>query len=66
MLEHLPIQNRKNGFSLAGSRIEIASNDMVLQYKEKKEIKSNDKQFYGGAFGRNGSIPYDLSPNKRL
>jgi len=43
MLEHLPIQNRKNGFSLAGSRIEIASNDMVLQYKEKKEIKSNDK-----------------------
>jgi hypothetical protein len=66
MLEHLPIQKRKNGYSLAGSKIAIASEEMFLQYKEKKEIGVNINKFYGGAFGRNRGVPYDLSPNKAI
>lgn len=66
MLEHLPIQKRNNGYSLAGSRIAIASEDMLLQYKEKKGIDANQKEYYGGAFGTNGGIPTDLSPNKSM
>jgi len=66
MLEHLPIQKRKNGYSLAGSKIAIASEDMLLQYKEKKNIGANFKKYYGGAFGTNGGVPYNLSPNKSM
>jgi hypothetical protein len=66
MLEHLPIQKRKNGYSLAGSKVAIASEDMLLQYKEKKEIGVNLKKYYGGAFGTNGGVPYNLSPNKSM
>lgn len=64
MLEHLPIQKHENGYSLAGSKIAIASEDMLLQYKTKKNIEGNLKQYYGGAFGTNGGVPYNLSPNK--
>lgn len=66
MLEHLPVQKRNNGYSLAGSRIAVASEDMLLQYKEKKGIDANQKEYYGGAFGTNGGIPTDLSPNKSM
>lgn len=64
MLEHLPIQERKNGYSLAGSKVAIASEDMLFQYKEKIEIGVNLKKYYGGAFGTNGGVPYNLNPNK--
>ena len=64
MLEHLPIKKRKNGFSLAGSKTAIASEDMLLQFKKKKVISASNKEYYGGAFGRNPGIPHDLSPNK--
>lgn len=66
MLEHLPIQKSKNGYSLAGSKIAIASEGMLLQYKEKKDIGVNLKKYYGGAFGTNGGVPYDLSHNKSM
>lgn len=66
MLEHLPIQKGKNGYSLAGSKIAIASEDMLLQYKEKKDIGVSLKKYYGGAFGTNGGVPYNLSPNKSM
>ncbi|MBQ4800895.1 putative phage abortive infection protein [Pseudoalteromonas sp. MMG006] len=66
MLEHLPIQKRKDGYSLAGSKVAIASEDMLLQYKEKKEVGVNLKKYYGGAFGTNGGVPYNLSPNKSM
>ena len=64
MLEHLPIKKRKDGFSLAGSKTAIASEEMLSQFKKKKEITATNKEFYGGAFGKNPGIPHDLSPNK--
>lgn len=64
MLEHLPIEVTENGYSLAGSGAAIASDEMFLQYKNQKDIKFNLKKFYGGAFGQNGGVPYDLRPTK--
>lgn len=64
MLEHLPIQKNKNGYSLAGSKTAIASEDMLLQYKEKKNIGISLTKYYGGAFGTNGGVPYNLRPTK--
>lgn len=64
MLEHLPIRKLKSGYSLAGSKTAIASEDMLAQFKNKKDIEPSTKKYYGGAFGRNGGVPHDLSPNK--
>jgi hypothetical protein len=33
---------------------------MFLQYKSKKELPINLKKYYGGAFGQNGGVPYNL------
>lgn len=66
MLEHLPIEEHKNGYSLAGSKAAIASKEMFLQYKEKKNIAIDLNKYYGGAFGQNRGVPYDLRPNCRI
>ncbi|SKA02031.1 Putative phage abortive infection protein [Trichlorobacter thiogenes] len=63
MLEHLPIEPTENGYSLAGSSAAIASDEMFLQYKEQKNIRFNFEKCYGGAFGQNGGVPYDLRPS---
>lgn len=62
MLEHLPIEIAENGYSLAGSIAAIASDEMFLQYKAKKELPINLKKYYGGAFGENPGVPYNLRP----
>lgn len=64
MLEHLPIQEQENGYSLAGFETAIVSEDMVLQYKKKKKIDATNEEYYGGAFGKNERIPHDLGSNK--
>lgn len=66
MLEHLPVEKKKNGYALAGSKTALASEEMLMQFKEKKEIGINIKKFYGGAFGKNHGVPYNLSSNKAL
>lgn len=63
MLEHLPIEKRSNGYSLAGSKLAIASDEMFLQYKEKKKLGVDLEKYYGGAFGKNRGVPYVLSTN---
>ncbi|WP_417442616.1 putative phage abortive infection protein [Idiomarina abyssalis] len=64
MLEHLPIKSIKGGYSLAGSEFPIADDEMLLQYKNKKQVGLDIKKYYGGAFGRNHGVPYNLRPNK--
>lgn len=61
MLEHLPIAKENTGFLLAGSI--VANNEMVSQYKDIKDLKVELGKFYGGAFGKNSGIPYDLKPD---
>lgn len=60
MLEHLPIEKTKNGYLLAGSSAAVANEEMVLQYNVKKDLGINLKNYYGGAFGENGAVPYNL------
>jgi hypothetical protein len=66
MLEHLPISKVDNGYSLAGSKTALASDEMFLQYKTKKEIGFDLNKYYGGAFGANKGVPYNLRPNKPI
>ena len=61
MLEHLPVENTKNGYLLAGSTCAIASDEMILQYGSKKDLGINLKKYYGGAFGQNPAVPYNLT-----
>lgn len=58
MLEHLPIEKKDNHFLLAGSI--IASHEMVFEYKNKKKIGLDLGKHYGGAFGKNSGVPYNL------
>ncbi len=64
MLEHLPVTKIAGGYSLAGSKTPLASDDMFLQYKSKKELGLNLIKYYGGAFGQNRGVPYNLHPKK--
>ncbi|QTN44868.1 putative phage abortive infection protein [Ectopseudomonas mendocina] len=66
MLEHLPITKIKGGYSLAGSKTPLASDEMFLQYKIKKELGLDLIKYYGGAFGQNRGIPYNLRPNRSI
>ncbi len=63
MLEHLPISEVDGGYSLAGSKVALASDEMFLQYKTKKILPLNLTKYYGGAFGHNKGVPYNLRPN---
>lgn len=63
MLEHLPIRRMNhpfdNYFGIPGAF--CVSKDMVLEYKEAKKIPKIDfDKYYGGAFGKNIGVPYDL------
>ncbi len=62
MLEHLPIQAMAGGYSLAGTNCAIADDEMFLEYKIKKDLGISLSKYYGGAFGKNKGIPYDLRP----
>ncbi|MDB2356037.1 hypothetical protein N9V89_02280 [Pseudoalteromonas sp.] len=66
MLEHLPIKKIENGYSLAGSKLAVADDNMFLQYKNKKEFGLDFEKYYGGAFGQNKGVPYNLRPNKQI
>ncbi|GJC05132.1 putative phage abortive infection protein [Aeromonas hydrophila] len=64
MLEHLPISKVDGGYSLAGSKTPIANDKMFLQYKTKKKIGVDLRKYYGGAFGQNKGVPYNLRPSE--
>ncbi len=64
MLEHLPIKKVKGGYSLSGSPEPVANDAMFLQYKNKKELGFDLNKYYGGAFGENKGVPYNLRPKK--
>ncbi|WP_211355858.1 putative phage abortive infection protein [Colwellia echini] len=66
MLEHLPIKKIENGYSLAGSKLAVADDNMFLQFKNKKEFGLDFEKYYGGAFGQNKGVPYNLRPNKQI
>ena len=66
MLEHLPISELENGYSLAGSKTSIASDEMFLQYKTKKKISIDLIKYYGGAFGENIGVPYNLRASNSI
>ena len=66
MLEHLPISEIEGGYSLAGSTTPLASDEMFLQYKHKKNLGLDFQKYYGGAFGQNRGVPYNLRPNKSI
>jgi len=59
MLEHLPVTQDGSYFYI--SRKILADNDMILQYKIFAKISIELKKYFGGAFGNNQGIPYDLS-----
>lgn len=60
MLEHLPIEKTEKGYSLAGSSYAVADENMLLQYKTEKDLGIELDKYYGGAFGRNKGVPYNL------
>lgn len=65
MLEHLPIKEYEEAFIVAGSV--LASKEQVMEYKNKKDFSYVDLQkTFGGAFGKNKGIPYNLKPNKEI
>ncbi|MEQ9920249.1 putative phage abortive infection protein [Pectobacterium brasiliense] len=66
MLEHLPIKKIQGGYSLAGAMCAMADDDMFLQYKNKKELGINLDKCFGGAFGQNRGVPYDLRPSSSV
>lgn len=66
MLEHLPITEVEGGYSLAGSKTPLASDEMFIQYKSKKELGLDLIKYYGGAFGQNRGVPYNLRSNKSI
>ncbi|WP_144211791.1 putative phage abortive infection protein [Shewanella donghaensis] len=66
MLEHLPITKVDTGYSLSGSKTALANDEMFLQYKTKKDIGLDFNKYYGGAFGQNKGVPYNLRPNKPI
>ena len=61
MLEHLPIKIHDGGYSLAGTNCPVASDEMFLQYKSEIIIPIDLTKTYGGAFGKNPGVPYNIS-----
>ncbi|HCZ9051266.1 TPA: putative phage abortive infection protein [Vibrio alginolyticus] len=59
MLEHLHIKQSDDSFWLANT-IPV-TNEMVLQYELASEDQKIDlTKYFGGAFGKNKGVPYDL------
>lgn len=68
ILEHLPIQKLKlsedEKFEIIGAF--QVDKSMVLEYERIKEIPQTDlDKYYGGAFGKNRGVPYDLATSAR-
>jgi hypothetical protein len=65
MFEHLPIKmvsGDKVRFLIGGDSGVIVDRSMVLQYHREKEFPPLDLyKVYGGAFGENRSVPYNLA-----
>jgi hypothetical protein len=64
MFEHLTCRELESEgrFQLGGSAGITVDRSMLLQYKRIKEFKLLDlEKVYGGAFGSNRGVPYDLS-----
>ncbi|WPC27680.1 putative phage abortive infection protein [Pseudomonas moraviensis] len=65
MFEHLPIKlagGSKSRFIIGGGAGIVVDRSMVLQYKKEKEFPMLDLvKVYGGAFGENRSVPYNLA-----
>lgn len=66
MLEHLPITKDGEKLIIAGS-FEVTE-EMLLEYKQLKVFGTIElDKFYGGAFGKNKGVPYNLKKtNKAL
>lgn len=64
MLEHLPITNEDERLIVAGC-FEVTE-EMLIEYKNLKDFDYiNLEKYYGGAFGKNKGVPYNLNkPNK--
>jgi hypothetical protein len=61
MFEHLPCKLIDGRFQLDGSSRLMVDKSMVCQYKKVKKFATLDlEKTFGGAFGKNKSIPYDL------
>lgn len=64
MLEHLPVKKFDSHFQIGGEgrgtlRVDKA---MMLQYRREKKLPIIDLvKTYGGAFGKNTGVPYDLA-----
>ena len=65
MFEHLPIKLLKGSkaqFIIGGTSGVVVDRSMVLQYQKEKEFAMLDlDKVYGGAFGENRSVPYNLA-----
>jgi hypothetical protein len=65
MFEHLPIKllkGSKSRFVVGGKEGIMVDRTMVLQYHREKDFPMLDlEKVYGGAFGENRSVPYNLA-----
>lgn len=65
MFEHLPFKELKGDklrFLIGGDAGVVVDRSMVLQYHREKQFPDISlTKFYGGAFGENRSVPYDLA-----
>ncbi|MGE1094742.1 putative phage abortive infection protein [Pseudomonas zeae] len=65
MFEHLPIKpmlGSKSKFKIGGRAGIVVDKSMVLQYQREKDFPMLDlDKVFGGAFGENRSVPYDLA-----
>ncbi|EGR2759496.1 putative phage abortive infection protein [Vibrio parahaemolyticus] len=60
MLEHLPIQRVEGGYAFSGLNKCMANDEMFLQYKHQKKFGICLNKYFGGAFGENANVPYNL------
>lgn len=66
MLEHLPVEKFDTGYLLGGSNFPITTEKMISQYKYKTELGLDLTKYYGGAFGKNPGIPYNLRAESQV
>jgi len=68
MLEHLPLEKIENGYTIRGYNRAFLDEKMLYQYKHEKKFGKLDlNKYFGGAFGKNTEIIYNLKiPNKTL
>jgi len=68
MLEHLPLEKIENGYSIKGYNRAFLDENMLYEYKHEKKFGKLDlNKYFGGAFGKNTEIIYNLKiPNKTL